>query len=347
MASVTVHGATAGTYVVVTYDTAAYQALAVSLLASESSYATTGGYLVDNSGANIIPDGQLPVVGVGVPGNTGLVGLGSVTLTDQNTAANQLILSGNGTDLTFDATAGSGTVVAGDGTGSYNFAVGDWQLNNTPDSVSGTTVTAGSGFDLVAAGSGDSTVIGGSGTLFAFSSTGLTDYQLGTGGSYIIGGDGESSITGGTGTATVFGSDGTTMNFSGSTGQNYFIAGSGNETLNGSGATGSNLLYAGSGDDSLTAGSGNDTLFGGTGSSTLTGGSGQDVFAFVDQTGGSTSVDTVNDFTSNDFLMLIDGLSISSSEEVGNNLVDVLSDGTTLTFTDIASIASDQIITGG
>jgi hypothetical protein len=45
--------------------------------------------------------------------------------------------------------------------------------------------------------------------------------------------------------------------------------------------------------------------------------------------------------------MLIDGLSITSSTETAGNLVDVLSDGTTLTFTDITSIASDQIITGG
>jgi Ca2+-binding RTX toxin-like protein len=346
MASVTVHGATAGTYVVVTYDSAAYATLASTLLSTESSYTMGGGgaQLINVGGADTV-SGGLPVIGIGLAGTTPGVGVGDLALTDTNSASDQLIVSGNGTNLTFDATGGSGTVVAGDGVGSYDFAAGNWQLNNTPDSVSGTTVMAGSGFDVFAAGSGDATVMGGTGTLYAFSSTGLTDYQLGAGGSYIIGGAGESSISGGTGLATVFGSDGTTVNFGGATGQNIFIAGSGNETLNALGASGGNILYAGAGDDSLTAGTGNDTMFGGTGDSTLTGGSGQDVFAFVDQAGGSTSADTVNDFTSNDFLMLIDGLSITSSSEVGSNLVDVLSDGTTLTFTDISSIASDQIIT--
>jgi Ca2+-binding RTX toxin-like protein len=342
MPSVTVHGAGGVGYVVVNYDTAAYATLASTLLG------TSDGILINMPGLSTIPDGSIPVVGVGGQVADGISGLGAVDLVDNNSVAGQLILTGNGTDLTFAAAAGDGTVLGGDGSDSVTFTSGDWYLNNTPN-VDNTTLVGGSGFDEFAAGAGSSTVDAGSGTLFAFGNTGLVTYNLSTGGAYIVGGPGTSDINdGGAGLTTVAGSSGSNVSFVGGSSGNIFIGGSGAETLNAAGATGNNVFYAGSGDTTVTGGTGNDIMFGGSGDSTLTGGTGNDAFAFVDQTGGSSSVDTVNDWTSSSALELIGGVSISTEAVNAQGLLVTLSDNTQVTFSGLTSDLNDsQVYTFG
>jgi Ca2+-binding RTX toxin-like protein len=342
MPSVTVNGAHGTGYVVVNYDTAAYATLANSLINGRD------GILIQTTGTSSIPDGSPVLVGVGNFEGTAAVGLGDVLLTDNNTVTDQVVLTGNDTNLTFVAGAGGGTVLGGDGTDSVTFTSGNWQLNNTPN-VNNTTLVGGSGFDVFAAGSGDSTVDAGTGTLFAFGNNGTQTYNLSTGAAYIVAGPGTSVINdGGAGLTTVAGSASSDTTFTGPSSGNIFIAGGGAETLNAAGSTGANVFYAGTGDNTITGGTGNDILFGGSGSSTLTGGGGADTFAFVGQTGASTSTDTISDWGSSSALELIGGVSISSEAVNDQGLLVTLSDNTTITFTGLTQdLSESQVFTFG
>jgi Ca2+-binding RTX toxin-like protein len=230
-----------------------------------------------------------------------------------NGAPGETILSDVSTDLTFLATSGSGTVVAGGGNNRVSVGgSGNWSLytgggtdviaalgtvNATIGAGDGNnSILLGAGSDLILS-TGKDTVVGGSGTATIDASGARSDFVQGNDLHLLfIGGAGGATILGGNGSDTYIGSAGHTdkqLIDGGSGGKNFLFAGDGAATLIGGGnqdqlfAYGSSgqLLIAGvgnetlsaafsSGNDTLRAASGHDLLLGGAGSDTFVGGSG-------------------------------------------------------------------------
>lgn len=247
-------------------------------------------------------------------------------------------------------------------------------VNPTTVTASGTSTVVGSGIQIYA-GSGSLTFVGGgTETASILGGTGSESLTAGPGG-IVFGANGETSATvnSGTGGATIFGAPGTSVNLTGSTGYlpasspggphspDYLIAASGNETLNASTSSSGNFFAMGSGGTTSNAdmigGSGNDTMLAGAGagSVTMTGGAGgSDVFAFFKQVAGGAK-DFVTDFNSND-KVFIEGYSNTSTvtgapitaatvlagatTATGGGMMLTLSDGTTVTFSNLTSTAA-------
>ncbi len=264
-----------------------------------------------------------------------------------------VFLGPGGNVVNGDGGAGNGFVVMGGAdsvtAGTGNEVVFGAALAGGQVSTASPTIPASAGAVLTyAGGAGAGTVTGGTGLLFGYGGSGNTTYditQAPSGGTQtaavtagtqvaavLVGGTGTTTVNSTTGLVQYYGTDGSSLSFSGNTDNNLFVAGSGNETLNGAGATGSNVMYAGTGSDQLLGGAGNDILVAGDGSSTLAGGTGSNIFAFIDQAGGSTSMDTINDFTSSDTLELIGGVTVASQDLSTGDLVVTLSDETKITF---------------
>jgi Ca2+-binding RTX toxin-like protein len=377
MPSVTVNGAS-GQYVVVNYDTAAYQSLAARLLTDSGNWGpgSSAGFLASST-SDTIPAGSV-VTGVGNLDTPTGAGLGTVYVTDQSTATDQLVLDGTGTNMLFSATGGGGTILTGSGNDTISVASG-WlvRTEGSGDKIfaSGTdTIVAGGANTIVAsgndtvfggtgganvyggsngaltyvAGSGNDTVTPGAGNLTAFDGAGGTTYDITIGLATIVAGAGTSlatdsaTINGGSGETTYFGNDYSSLTFTGDTNNNLFVAGTGQETINGSGSTGSNVFFAGAGNDSITGGKdGANILWAGNGNDTLTGGGpGYNLFGFVQEAGNNS--DTITDWNSTDHLDL-SGVSITDQQVENGNLIMTLSDNTTVTFTGVTSdISSSQ-----
>jgi Ca2+-binding RTX toxin-like protein len=221
-------------------------------------------------------------------------------------AKNEMIMSDINTDLTFIATGGSGSVVAGGGNSLLvvpGYDKGNWALftgNGNDAIVAGgghNSIVLGSGHDIITS-TGADTIYGGTGSETVNALKAKSDLiQGGDSKLLFIGGLGGATILGGEGSDTYFGSFtgpvGNQLVKGGSKGHNYLFAGNGAATLIGGGkgdqlfAVGSHdqTLIAGrgnetlsaalsSGNDSIAAGSGRDLLIGGTGSDTFVGGSG-------------------------------------------------------------------------
>jgi Ca2+-binding RTX toxin-like protein len=223
-------------------------------------------------------------------------------------APGETILSDVTTDLTFIASSGSGTVLAGGGQNRlFTSGSGDWSLysGNGNDVISAldtvnATIGAGGGSNAILLGSGkdvvfstgDDSISGGSGAA-TVDASGASRDQVNGGNSQLlfIGGTGGTTIFGGTGSDTYLGSAGYTGSqyiVGGSAGNNYLMAGDGVATLVGGGNNDKLMAYgisdqvltAGSGNETLSAlaSSGNDSLTAGAGNDVLTGGSGSDTF---------------------------------------------------------------------
>jgi len=222
------------------------------------------------------------------------------------------VLASSG-DLTFFASAGSGTVAAGGGDNRivlFSSDKGAWSINtgNGNDVV----LAEGSGNDTINAGGGDNTITLGSGK----------DLVLSTGDDTVTAGDGQETISatgkhrdliygnssklffvatqgsatvfGGTGSDTFFGGKGPDLVYGGTGGNNFLFAGTGHATLFGGGSgdqlfgngTEAQALHADAGNETLSGGSGADTFYGSAGSTRMFGGFGSDTF--VAGTGAAT-----------------------------------------------------------
>jgi Ca2+-binding RTX toxin-like protein len=225
-----------------------------------------------------------------------------------NGASGEAILSDAGTDLTFLAPSGSGTVVAGGG--DNRLAVGgsgSWSLytGGSNDIIAAlgavnATISAGRGDNAILLGSGkdvilstgDDSIQGGSGAETVDATGARSDFVQGNASHLLfVGGAGGATILGGTGSDTYFGSAGAVhkqLIEGGSGGNNFLFAGNGAATLVGGGnndqlyAYGgyNQALVAGSGNETLSAAfsTGNDTLRAGSGKDLLVGGLGSDTF---------------------------------------------------------------------
>jgi Ca2+-binding RTX toxin-like protein len=266
------------------------------------------------SGAYVQTTSTLAVLPTGY--TTDLIAKAGSAVVFGSGAADQAIMSGSNTDLTFTAAGGSGTVVAGGGTtrlmisdpagtsaqpatwtlftGSGNdFISVQGDVNATIGAGGGqNNIVLGNGQDLIVS-AGSDTILGGSGAVTIDATAAKDDLvQAGASSLYFVGGAGGATILGGTGSDTYFGSTsahvGKQLIEGGSDGNNFLFAGNGAATLIGGGngdqlfAFGSSAqwLKAGVGNETLSAAasSGADTLTAGSGKDLLTGGIGADTF---------------------------------------------------------------------
>jgi Ca2+-binding RTX toxin-like protein len=267
-----------------------------------------GAYYQTQTGTVIMPNGYAVDV-VTKQGNAVVLGGNG-----SNRPGYQQILSDAGTNLSFIASGGNGTVVASDGTNRFAVSGGNWSLNTGNGND---IIIATNGNDSISAGAGNNTIYVSNGQFF-IESTGNDTIQIGsgsvtinatfggsdrvqaaTGNLLFIGGTGGATIVGGSGSDTYYGSQsasGPQVVYGGSAGNNFLMAGDGAATLVGGGtndqlfAYGSSnqLLKAGSGNATLWRGaaSGNNTLMAGAGSDYIIGGFGNDTF--VDGSGSAT-----------------------------------------------------------
>ncbi len=101
------------------------------------------------------------------------------------------------------------------------------------------------------------------------------------------------------------------------------------DTING--GNGNDHLSGGSGDDVFSGGRGNDVLNGGAGNDVLTGGLGNDTFQFAFASG----TDQITDFNvNNDYIQLLNGLTLTNTSGVVADVNDDTVLDTTLTLSD-------------
>lgn len=260
-----------------------------------------GEWVQTQDGTTILPPGYKAIVDTAPdavifgPGDTG-----------------ESVLASSG-DLTFFASAGSGTVAAGGGDNRivlFTSDKGAWSINtgNGNDMVlaegSGNdtinagrgdnSITLGNGNDLVLS-TGDDTVLAGGGHE-TVSATGK-HHDLIYGGSsklFFVTTEGSATVFGGSGSDTFFGGKGKDLVYGGTGGNNFLFAGTGQATLFGGGdgdqlfgnGTKAQALHAGAGNETLFGGFGADTFYGSAGSTQMFGGFGSDTF--VAGTGAAT-----------------------------------------------------------
>jgi Ca2+-binding RTX toxin-like protein len=256
---------------------------------------------------------EIPLFAMPQGYNTDLVTKSGSAIVMGNGAPNETIMSDSLTDLTFLASSGSGTVIAGGGDSRVSVGgSGNWSLNTGTgnDIIAAVghvnaTISAGTGSNAILLGSGkdviistgDDTIQGGSGSETVDATGASSDFVQGVNSHLVfVGGSGGATILGGTGSDTYFGSARPTdpqLIVGGSGGSNFLFAGDGAATLVGGGnndqlyayGVQNQFLIAGSGNetlsasfstgnDSIKAGSGHDLLIGGGGSDTYVGGSG-------------------------------------------------------------------------
>lgn len=391
MQTVTVGGAHDQT-VTLHYDTAANATLARQIATAISAAGKTISAAVDTDGS---PPTPLPpdTIGEFVQTQDGVWSLPSGYKVFVDTAQNSVVFGSGDADesvlssignMSFIATGGSGTVVAGGGDNRIVIPrsdSGDWSINtgHGNDFVlalgSGNdTINPGGGHNAIVLGSGktwmqstgDDTVIGGSGqeTITAFPGQGVDPLIYGGASQlYYIGtaGSGGATVYGGTGSDTFFGGSGPDLVHGGTAGNNFLVAGSGSATLFGGGdgdqlfASGDQpqALHAGAGNETLFGafGSGADTFYGGTGATSIIGGQGNDTFVFAKGQAGS---ETIAGFASGQDTVDLQGYTehqlknaLKHAEVTDGSTTIKLPDHTTITFVGVSDLmASDFVITG-
>ncbi|WP_208492247.1 putative Ig domain-containing protein [aff. Roholtiella sp. LEGE 12411] len=187
------------------------------------------------------------------------------------------------------------------------------------------TLDGGAGNDFLDGGVGNDTMIGGVGndTYYVDNSSDQITELANEGTdtvrvsfSFTLGDNVDNLVL--TGTNAIDGTGNTLKNtITGNSGNNNLFGGDDNDTLNG--GDGNDTLDGGNANDTLTGGAGNDILVGGTGSDRLIGGTGNDRFVFASLGEG---VDTINDFSSTDDVLVVHALLTSLNYTGANPIGD-------------------------
>jgi len=293
----------------------------------------------------------------------------------------QQILSGTG-NLTFIASAGSGTLVGGGGNNSILINVtdtGSWDINTDVGhnqivdfGTGASSISPGGGFNLVQLGGGrysvnsigNDTVVGTTGAETVGASGTNSDLVIGNASDlYFINGQGASTVLGGTGSDTVFAGFGGGLYKGGTAGANSLVGGFGSATLQAGGNNDTLTAGPGSSPQALIAASGNETLNGqfsggadtfyaGTGNADMTLGFGTDTVVFTH--GNAGGADIVNSFTSGPDKIDLSGYpsgevtSVLGTQTLSGGTGDVtisLSDGTKVTFTSLGHVLTGNDFT--
>jgi Ca2+-binding RTX toxin-like protein len=298
--SVTIHGSKDES-IVLGFDATSNFALAQQLAAFLNTEITSGKLVTEfdqggsypvlpwgTSGAYVQTTSTLAVLPTGY--TTDLITKAGSAVVFGSGAANQAILSGSSTDLTFTAAGGSGTVVAGGGTtrlmisepaGPAGGSGGDCDHNGDDKGKSAGahpatwTLFTGSGNDFISvqgdvnatigAGAGQNTILLGNGQ----------DLIISAGSDTILGGSGAVTIDATAAKGDLVQAGASSLYFVGGAGGATILGGTGSDTYFGSTSAhvGKQLVEGGSGGDNF--------LFAGNGAATLIGGGdGDQLFAF-------------------------------------------------------------------
>jgi Ca2+-binding RTX toxin-like protein len=239
----------------------------------------------------------------------------------------QIKLGNGGTFLT---THGADTVLAGSGSETI-----DASRSKGGDVVYGNT----SSLDFLAGGG--ATVQGGSGSDTVYCGKGMVLFEGGSGGN--------NYLQAGSGRATVVGGGNGDQLFAAGHKEQLLEAASGNETLSGIGAFGADTFKGGSGSDQVFGGSGTNTFIAGSGASTVTANPGaKNLFDFVKGAGGGN--ETVQGLTSASQVNIeLSGFgpheikyALDHQTTTDGSVTIKLSDSTTVTFLNIASLSSSN-----
>ena len=320
---------------------------------------------VPSNGYLIVPkqdaDNVIKATGFGaiVDENNGV----SSTVKGGGSASGQTVLAGDG-GLTFTASQGSVTVVAGGGSNLINLR-NDSSSSAVYTSTGNDTIFAG-GAGTVSAGTGDNFIgLGRDAGGVLVQSSGQDTVQLGIGSDTIdvikqgsdlvrgsssysgsgfsltfIGGAEASKVLSGAGSYDISGGRGGGVFQGGAAGDNSIIGGAGAVTVYGGGA--GDTLKGGAGNDKIVAGLGNETLGGGAGANSFN----LSVHVANGTTGTGTTV-RITDFNSNDFLHLgsvaADNYALNTAHVVGNNTLFKLDDGTTVVLQGFTHLTSTDL----
>jgi len=242
-------------------------------------------------------------------------------------APDESVLVGDG-NLTFFATAGSGSIFGGGGNNLISIPTSDagaWHVdlgngNNTVRALGGGNdkISVGTGHNVIQLGAGsDFITSAGSDTILAAAGSETVvatgnEIVYGNGSSLLFLGSlgGGTTVYGGSGSDTVFGGSGPDLMFGGSKGNNFLQAGSGAATLFG-GGDGDQLYAGGAGAQELHAAAGNATLFGGFAS-------GNDTFY------ASTGTDQITTGQGNNTVVASTGAATVTATSGGNVLFDFI-----------------------
>ena len=211
----------------------------------------------------------------------------------------------------------------------------------------GDQVFANQGFiNLVASGAGSDTIGLGTGVaqISAGGSTNLTVNEVAGGGALtFIGGAGSSTIFGAASAHTLFGGAGGVITYGApaSAGSMVYQAGGGSETINAVSSSTNDSLSGGTvagSSVSMVGGIGNDTFSAGAGTDTMVGAGGHNLFLFTKAVLTAAPTDIVNQFTSNDQVLLAGygageaARALGTATSAFNNTTLTLSDNTRITF---------------
>ncbi len=263
--------------------------------------------------------------------------------------------------------AGTDTVIAGLGTTTVTVSGANSYIGSSEypgatlnvDDSAGTNTTIYTVTDTTVTGASvGTTTIDGYGPTTVFAGAGGTTYS---GGQLVLNGSKAETdnVTGAVTSDTLYGASGTTINFTGSTSGNIFVANDPAHTTGGavrfdaSSATGNNQFWAGSGNATLIGGTGSDILVGGHGASTLQGGSGAaNSFDLFSINGGSGTNVTINDFGSaagNTITLFGYGASgvstaVQNQAQSGGNTTITLGDGSTIKLLGVTHINASSFL---
>ncbi len=327
---------------------------AVTVLGSDGGNLVYNGPLTGTSNTAVIIGGNGDdTVSTGAGSDTVALGAGH----------NGIVIGDNGS---VDS-AGTDTVIAGLGTTTVtvsgaNSYIGSSEypgasLNVDASAGTNTTIYTVSNATVTGASVGNTT-IDGYGPTTVFAGAGGTTYS---GGQAVLNGSkGETdNVTGAVTSDTLYGASGTTINFTGSTSGNIFVANDPAHTIGGtvrfdaSSATGNNQFWAGSGNATLIGGTGSDILVGGNGASTLQGGSGAaNFFDLFSVNGGSGTSVTINDFGSaagNTITLFGYGASgvssaVQNQAQSGGNTTITLGDGSTIKLLGVTHVTGSNFL---
>lgn len=263
-------------------------------------------------------------------GNDSIRAVGGGNDTISTGTGHSLLQLGSGSD--FITSTGSDTITAGNG-------------SETIDAIGGNDVVYGNASKLFFVAGGAATVFGGAGSDTVFGSSGTDLFEGGSAGNNFL--------QAGSGPATLFGGGNGDQLYAGGDKRQQLHAAGGNETLSGALASGNDTFYGGSGSDQIFGSNGNSTFVAGTGAATVTASPGSmNLFEFMKSMGGGSELVTGLTDPSQVHIDLSgygqDEVKYALAHQTTSNgsVTITLTDHTTVTFQNIASLSSSNFIDG-
>jgi Ca2+-binding RTX toxin-like protein len=272
-----------------------------------------------------------------------------------------LVALGNGNDTVRVLGSGNDSFSLGSGKDAVQLGAGSTFLTTTGSDK----ILAGSGSETISAsGPASREVIYGNASSLFFVAGGAASVFGGSGSDTVFGGSGKDLFEGGSGgnnylqagsgQATLFGGGDGDQLYAGGDKAQALHAAAGNETLSGAFASGRDTFYGGSGSDQIFGGSGKNTFVAGTGAASITASPGtMNLFEFMKAVGGGSELVMGLTDASQVHINLVGygsdevKYALAHQKTTDGSVTITLTDHTTVTFQDIASLSGGNFSGGG